>query len=188
MLVAEIDRLNAKLGQLLRYAKPSLRVGGAPQRVAAVALAEHAGALLGREAERRQVNLEVERPSAEIYVRGSEDALSDVLSNLVVNAIEALSAGGAVLIRLERDDGKLLLEVTDDGPGIPAEHRARIFQPFFTTKPSGTGLGLAIVERRVREMGGEIRWESPAANGHGTRFRITLPLAEEGSSNAAPTS
>jgi len=179
MVVEEIDRLGAKLGQLLRYAKPSLRAGGALQRVASVALAEQVVALLSREAERRQIKLELERPASEIYVRGSEEALSDVLSNLVVNAIEALPERGSARVRLSLASSKLLLEVSDDGPGIPPEHRARIFQPFFTTKPSGTGLGLAIVERRVREMGGEISWESPNASGRGTRFVITAPLADE---------
>ncbi len=178
VLVAEIDRLSTKLGQLLRYAKPSVRAGGAPQRVAALTLAEQVVTLLSRDAERRHVRLELENWCGETIVRGPEEALSDVLSNLVVNAIEVLPAGGTVQVRLERRDANLILEVTDDGPGIPAEFRGKIFQPFFTTKPSGTGLGLAIVERRVAEMGGEIHWQSPARNGRGTRFTVKLPVAD----------
>ncbi len=178
MVVGEIDRLSTKLGQLLRYAKPSVRAGGAPERVAALALVEQVVALLRHEAERRHVQLELERETNETFVRGSEEALSDVLSNLVVNAIEILPAGGLVRVRLARRDASLVLEVTDNGPGIPPEFREKIFQPFFTTKPSGTGLGLAIVERRLAEMGGAIGWETPVAGGRGTCFRVTLPVAE----------
>jgi signal transduction histidine kinase len=178
IVVGEIDRLSAKLGQLLRYAKPSLRAGAAPHGVAALALAEQLVALLRHEAERRQVRLELEREAGEALVRGSEEALSDVLSNLVVNAIEVLPAGGRVRVRIARRDACLVVEVTDDGPGIPAEFREKIFQPFFTTKPSGTGLGLAIVERRLAEMQGNIALETPVHHGRGTRFIVTLPIVD----------
>jgi signal transduction histidine kinase len=185
LVVAEIDRLSAKLGQLLRFAKPSVRAGGAPQRVAALAVVEQQVALLGREAERRQGRLQFDcgaedAPCREALVRGSEEALSDVVCNLVVNAIETLSAGGTVRVRLTGEGARLVLEVTDDGPGVPPEFHGKIFQPFFSTKPSGTGLGLAIVERRVAELEGTIAWESPVKDGHGTRFRVTLPMVEQG--------
>lgn len=178
LVVAEVDRLSAKLNQLLRYAKPPVRAGAAPQRVAAVALAEQMVTLLGHEAQRRAVRLEFEREPEETFVRGTEEALSDVLSNLLVNAIEVLPAGGNMQLRLARRNAALEIEVTDDGPGIPAEFRSKIFQPFFTTKPSGTGLGLAIVERRLAEMDGSIRWQSPVREGRGTRFTVSLPVAE----------
>src|SRR5229473_2651956 len=178
MVVGEIDRLSAKLGQLLRYAKPSLRAGAAPQGVAALALAEQLVALLRHEAERRQVRLELEREAGETLVRGSEEALSDVLSNLVVNAIEALGHGGRVSVELSEQNGALHLSIEDDGPGVPADLQKKIFQPFFTTKPSGTGLGLAIVERRLAEMQGNIALETPAENGRGTRFIVTLPIVD----------
>jgi signal transduction histidine kinase len=67
--------------------------------------------------------------------------------------------------------------VTDRGPGIPADLRAKIFQPFFTTKASGTGLGLAIVAKRLEELAGSIECITPAENGSGARFTVTLPLA-----------
>ena len=64
----------------------------------------------------------------------------------------------------------------DDGPGISEELRARIFQPYFTTKLLGLGLGLSIVARRMAEMGGTLACESPLRNGAGTRFRLMVPL------------
>jgi signal transduction histidine kinase len=174
LVVTEIDRMNAKLTQLLHFAKPS--VNG--QRVGAIALAKQTAILFRHDAERRNVRLEFDQPSEEISVVASEDALSEVLSNLIVNAIEAQPDGGRVRVGLARHADRLEIHVEDDGPGISPELRAKIFQPFFTTKATGTGLGLSIVARRVAEMGGTIACESPLKNGKGTRFRLTLPLAE----------
>ena len=109
----------------------------------------------------------------------SEEALSEVLSNLIVNAMEAQPNGGRVRVSVSRYDDRLDIVVDDDGPGISPELRTKIFQPYFTTKATGTGLGLAIVARRIDEMGGTLACESPLRNGKGTRFRLTLPLAEE---------
>ncbi|MGB0035825.1 MAG: ATP-binding protein [Candidatus Acidiferrales bacterium] len=173
LVVDEIDRMSAKLTQLLRFAKPS--VNG--QRVAAVALAKQTAALFGRDAERRNVRLEFECPPDEISVLASEDALSEVLSNLIVNAIEAQPNGGRLRLTLARSADRLEIVVEDDGPGISADLRAKMFQPYFTTKATGTGLGLSIVARRVSEMGGTLACESPARDGKGTRFRLSLPIA-----------
>jgi len=174
LVVGEIDRMSAKLTQLLRYAKPS--VGG--QRVAAVALANQTAILFRHDADTRNVRFEFERPTHEIYALASEEALNEILSNLIVNAIEAQTAGGRVRLSLSRYEGRLEIVVEDGGPGISAELRAKIFQPYFTTKPAGTGLGLSIVARRVEEIGGTISCESPVRNGKGTRFRLMLPVAE----------
>ncbi len=174
LVVNEIDRMSAKLTQLLRYAKPSTN----GQRVAAVALANQTAVLFRHDAEQRNVRLEFERPTAEIFAVASEDGLSEVLSNLIVNALEAQPEGGRVRVSLARTDGRLEIIVDDDGPGITQELRAKIFQPYFTTKATGTGLGLSIVARRIDEMGGTMACESPLRGGKGTRFRLTLPLAD----------
>jgi signal transduction histidine kinase len=174
LVVTEIDRMNAKLTQLLHFAKPS--VNG--QRVGAIELAKQTAILFRHDAERRNVRLEFDQPLEEISVMASEDALSEVLSNLIVNAIEAQPGGGRVRVGLARHDDRLEILVEDDGPGISQVLRSKIFQPFFTTKATGTGLGLSIVARRVAEMGGTIACESPLRNGKGARFRLTLPLAE----------
>jgi signal transduction histidine kinase len=174
LVVTEIDRMNAKLTQLLHFAKPS--VNG--QRVGAIALAKQTATLFRHDAERRNVRLEFEQPKEEISVVASEDALSEVLSNLIVNAIEAQPNGGRVRVGLARHADRLEISVDDDGPGISHELRLKIFQPFFTTKAAGTGLGLSIVARRASEMGGTLACESPLHNGKGTRFRLSLPIAE----------
>jgi signal transduction histidine kinase len=179
IVLIEVDRLNNKLTQLLRYSRPTVRAGSAPQRVEVGAVAEQAIALLRLEAEQRGGRLDLADESGGAAVRGSEEALADIFSNLVVNAIEAMPENGPVSVRLNREGSELLIEVTDDGPGVSPENRARLFQPFFTTKPRGTGLGLAIVERRVIELGGTVTCESPVANGRGARFIVRLPLAQE---------
>jgi two-component system sensor histidine kinase HydH len=175
LIVGEIDRMSAKLTQLLHYAKPTVH----GERVAAVAVAAQTAWLFGRDAERRNVRLEFEKPTHEIIAQASEEALSEVLSNLIVNAMEAQPDGGRVRISVGRYNGRLDIVVDDDGPGITAELRAKIFQPYFTTKATGTGLGLAIVARRIEELGGTLAVESPLHRGKGTRFHLTLPLAEE---------
>jgi two-component system sensor histidine kinase HydH len=175
LIVGEIDRMSAKLTQLLHYAKPTVH----GERVAAVAVAAQTAWLFGRDAERRNVRLEFEKPTHEIMAQASEEALSEVLSNLIVNAMEAQPDGGRVRISVGRYDGRLDIVVDDDGPGITQELRAKIFQPYFTTKATGTGLGLAIVARRIEELGGTLAIESPLHRGKGTRFHLTLPLAEE---------
>jgi signal transduction histidine kinase len=176
LVVGEIDRMSAKLTQLLRFAKPS--VNG--QRVALNALAKQTAELFRHDAERRNVRLEFEQPAEGICVFASEDALSELLSNLIVNAIEAQPNGGRVRVALARQAENVEISVEDDGPGISAELRSKIFQPFFTTKATGTGLGLSIVARRVAEMGGTLACESPVHEGGGTRFRLRLPLTERG--------
>lgn len=181
MVLGELDRLSAKLNQLLQYARPAVRASGAaPSRVDVGAVAEQVISLLRHDAERRRVSLTIHDESGGASIHGSHEALADILSNLVVNAIEAMADGGAVSVDVTRDSENVLLTVIDDGPGIPAENRPNVFRPFFTTKPSGTGLGLAIVERRVTELGGDIVCESPVANVRGTRFIVRLPMIEIG--------
>jgi len=180
LVLGEIDRMSMKLRQLLDFAKPAPQ----GQRVAAVALAKQTAALFRHDAERRNVRLEFDGPAEELSALASEQALSEVLSNLILNAIEAhpngaRTSGGCVRVRLARQGDHLEIRVEDDGPGISPELRSRIFQPFFTTKATGTGLGLSIVARRVNEMGGTLSCESPLDGEVGTRFCVTLPLAAD---------
>ncbi len=107
--------------------------------------------------------------------------LSQVFLNLVVNAVEAIqSSGGTGTIRVATflgDQGEVVTEIEDDGPGVEPAIAKRIFDPFFTTKPPGyTGLGLAVSHELVRGLGGAL--ELVAATERGARFRLTLPAAE----------
>jgi signal transduction histidine kinase len=140
------------------------------------AVIEEVTGVLRHEAERRGVLLETKLPDGSMPVSVGAEAVSDIASNLLVNALEASQRGGHVLVSATTNDGVGVLVVEDDGPGIPASAREKILQPFFTTKAQGTGLGLAIVARRAAECGGQLDWQSPARDGRGTRFAVTLPL------------
>jgi len=167
LVVGEIDRLNHNISQVLRYAKPARATDRAVDLAAVV---HNVLALLRAEAGRRHVKLEAEA-GAPCPVEGGEEAANDIVSNLVVNALEASGPGDTVRIRLARDPAtadRVELLVEDHGPGIPPELQDKIFQPFFTTRPGGTGLGLAIVKRRLEEINGSVECSSPL-NGEGAR-------------------
>lgn len=101
------------------------------------------------------------------------DQLTQVLVNLVKNGEEAMAGRkGAIHVRVNRGD-QVILEVEDEGPGIPAELKARLFEPYVTTKPQGTGLGLAIALRICQEHGGRLEVSDGAAGG--ALFRVSLP-------------
>jgi len=105
--------------------------------------------------------------------------LNQVWTNLIDNAAQAMDGTGTLTIRTARDDGCILVEIGDTGPGIPPEVQQRIFEPFFTTKPvgEGTGLGLDIAWRIVvNKHHGDLRVESVPGD---TRFQIRLPIQPE---------
>lgn len=113
----------------------------------------------------------------------NEGQFKQVLLNLILNAIQAMPAGGILTLKLVRAEDQPLggpgicLTIADNGPGIDPAHRSRIFDPFFTTKDEGTGLGLAIVHAIVDAHHGRIDVES--RQGEGTTFTILLPHPEE---------
>ncbi len=179
IVTAEIDRLNANISQVLRYAKPA-RDADRPADLAAVA--ERILVLTRADAERRGVRLEYQATPGTCPVAGGEEAASDILSNLVVNALEATPPGRTVRIHLAREgtpEKFVQLLVEDEGPGIPAELKEKIFLPFITTRPGGTGLGLAIVARRAEEIGGSVECLSPLGPEGGTRFLVRFRTAAE---------
>jgi signal transduction histidine kinase len=177
MVLEEIGRLSTKLNQLLQFSRPAVRGGSAIGSCDVRVVIEEVTSVLSHEAERRGVRLQTEASGDGVRVAVSAEALNDVVSNLVVNALEAAPRGGRVTVGALASEGTCVLMVEDVGPGIPAAVLEKILQPFFTTKPQGTGLGLAIVARRVAEFGGKVEWESPVRDGKGTRFRVILPLA-----------
>ncbi len=130
-----------------------------------------------------KIRVELDLDPALPFVHGDTGQLQQVLINLLSNARHALeeqSQGGVIRLRTRTAGGRrVLLEVEDNGPGIPQAIQARIFDPFFTTKPAGvgTGLGLSIVLSVVREHGGSVRLQSPPQGG--ALFQIEIPAATE---------
>lgn len=178
MVLDEINRLSSKLNQLLQFSRPAVLGQAAQAHCDAREILREVTDVLRPEADRRAITLAAPPPDpANISsVSIGQEALNDILSNLVLNALDAVSNGGLVRVGITQSDGFCSITVEDDGPGIPSEAREKILQPFFTTKSHGTGLGLAIVARRVADSGGHLDWQSPIANSRGTRFRVRLPL------------
>jgi signal transduction histidine kinase len=118
--------------------------------------------------------MDVDLPETLPAISANHDMLREVIFNLISNSIDATSGGGHVGVLCRGEEGRVKIEVRDDGPGLSPEVQDRLFEPFVTTKDGGTGLGLYIVGRRVREMGGEIHCETQ--KGEGTVFTVILPV------------
>jgi signal transduction histidine kinase len=106
-------------------------------------------------------------------IAADPELLHRALSNLVLNAMDAMPQGGTLTLRTRQDKDRACLEVSDNGAGLTPEECARLFTPYYTTKAHGTGLGLAIVQSIVSDHGGRISVHSEP--GHGTTFVIELP-------------
>jgi two-component system sensor histidine kinase GlrK len=128
----------------------------------------------------RARSIQLELDCEAVYVSGDEEKLRTVVDNLVSNAIKFTPEGGRVRIELHRDEDAAVLDVIDDGPGIPPEERERVFAPFFQGRAQqsaavkGSGLGLSIVKEHVLAHGGQVEVVDRAAPG--AHFRVTLPL------------
>jgi signal transduction histidine kinase len=133
-------------------------------------------AVMAAKARGKSASLTVDVPTDLPRVLGFGGELNQVWANLVDNALDAVPDGGRVTVTARAEGPKVVVRVTDDGPGIPAEVRGRIFDPFFTTKPvgEGTGLGLDIVRRLLERNDGSIEVQSEPGR---TEFRVTLPAA-----------
>lgn len=122
-----------------------------------------------------------ETPSA---IRADRSQIEQVILNLVLNARDALPHGGKLWLETKRVGEAACLTVKDNGLGMDADTRAKIFEPYFTTKPGGTGLGLATVYGIVKQNGGEITVDSEP--GEGTSFNISFPIVTETVAAEAP--
>jgi two-component system phosphate regulon sensor histidine kinase PhoR len=129
----------------------------------------------GAQTKEARVSVDV---ASDVQALGDPMGLEQVIQNLVDNALKYGRVGGEVRVRGERKDGRVVLTVSDDGPGIAAEHLPRLFERFYrvdagrSREQGGTGLGLAIVKHLVESMGGSVEVESEV--GRGTRFRVEL--------------
>lgn len=125
------------------------------------------------------VTLSMQNRARDVWLRGDRHRLEQVLLNLVLNSLRAMPGGGWIELGGRRlpDGGNFELSLADTGPGIPAEHLARIFEPGFSTQAGEPGLGLAVCRRIVEQHGGSIRAESRPDRG--TVFRLCLPLISE---------
>jgi signal transduction histidine kinase len=175
ILEGEIGRINAVVEEFMRYARM------APVRlrpVDLVMLSRNAIHLLELEAKRSKVELSLCCDNGPVMIEADEERVRQVLINLVINALQAVSAGGKVIVSAVRDGERAVLRVHDDGPGIAANVLETLFKPFVTTKDKGTGLGLAIVARIVKEHHGSVSGANRTEGG--ACFEVTLPILSDG--------
>src|SRR5437667_1845245 len=131
MVLEEVGRLSTKLNQLLQFSRPAVRGGSAIGSCDARAAVEEVAGVLSHEAERRGVKLQTNVCGSRAKVAVSAEALNDIVTNLVVNALEATPRGGLVTVSAAQEDGRCSVRVEDDGPGIPAALHEKILQPIF---------------------------------------------------------
>jgi PAS domain S-box-containing protein len=167
--VARLDALDDLMTDLLLFARPP-QVRPTPVDIAALARATVDFVAQGPTA--YGVRFEVDGESPPIVA--DPKLLKSVLLNLLLNAAHAVQNAGTVRTSIAATDGACVLAVADNGPGIPADIRDRIFVPFFTTKSRGTGLGLPTAKRLIEAHGGRITVECPPAGG--TVVSIELPI------------
>jgi signal transduction histidine kinase len=172
LIVSETDRLSKSVTQLLSFASKQ-----PPTAVPCEAgeLVRSVVALFRADADERHIDLRC-RVDGHADLTGVQTAaLRDALSNLVLNALQATPPSGSVNIESAVSNHAITFSVSDTGSGIAPEVRARIWEPFFTTRQRGTGLGLAIVRKRMEEAGGSAQLV-PSTNGGGTTFELQIPL------------
>lgn len=163
--------MNTLVGDLLELARPS-ELSREPTQLAPLLqeVAQALGADPRSQAVRVEVSAEEGLPPAQVDPR----RLRQVLLSLAQNGAQAMQGRGTLQLRARREGEQLRLEVADQGPGIPPDVQARLFQPSLAAMPSGAGLGLALVQRVVRQHGGTLALTSEP--GRGTTFVIELPL------------
>jgi signal transduction histidine kinase len=173
LIVGETDRLSQSITQLLSFARKESPV---VEALPVGELVQTSVDLFRANAREQGIDLNCTIDTDATLAGKSVSALRDVLSNLLLNALQATPHGGEVVLTASKSDGELLLSVQDSGPGVPHDLREQIWEPFFTTRQRGTGLGLAIVRKRVQEVGGSASLGA-SRNGYGALFHIRIPIS-----------
>jgi signal transduction histidine kinase len=166
----EVVRLNHLVNDLLNYGRP------AQLSVQMIDLRELVGetmALVRPQADEQGVDIRMNLDSAGTRVRGDRERLKSCLSNIAINALQAMPSGGRLSAQVRRDNGFVEVAISDTGVGISLEHQEKVFEPYFSTKQTGFGLGLAVTKKIIDEHKGTIAVES--RTGVGTTFTVRLP-------------
>jgi two-component system sensor histidine kinase PilS (NtrC family) len=171
IVLREVERLNGLITDLLEFARPRALE---TQRLDVAATMAEMLRVFENDKRLGGAAVELRAPEGAVEVDADPGQLRQVVWNLLRNAAEA-APGQPITVEVRGDERFASLTVRDRGPGIPAEHRARMFEPFFSTKDGGTGLGLATVHRIVEEHKGAVEIESPP--GGGAAVTVRLPRA-----------
>ncbi len=167
----EVERLITLVQRMLEFYRPSQ---GRSSATDVNRLIENVLALSNKRLEHGRVQVHTHLQSDLMPIAAVPDQLTQVLLNLIINAVEAMPQGGALTIVSAQRDRWLAIEVQDTGAGLTPDEAARIFEPFYTTKADGTGLGLAVSYGIIQQHGGRI--EVKSAPGQGSIFTVLLPF------------
>ncbi len=171
IISTEFQRLDRVVKTLVDFTRPmELRLAEADLR----RIADDVTALAGPEAQQHNVKVVHDRSQVPLLARVDDDLVKQALLNVVLNGVQAMQDGGRLTIRTAVAGENALIEVKDEGAGIPPEVRDKIFNLYFTTKKSGSGIGLAMTYRVLQLHNGALEFESEM--GKGTTFRLVLPM------------
>jgi signal transduction histidine kinase len=173
IITSELARLDRVVKTFLDFNRP-LELHLVQCDIAAIV--QEVVALLEPEARRRSVNLCMKDGNGPAVINGDPDLLKQCVLNIAMNGLEATRAGGGLDLSVERTGNEYVINVRDEGCGIPPEIHDKIFNLYFTTKPAGSGIGLAIAYRVVQLHSGTITFESEPERG--TWFRLRFPISE----------
>lgn len=172
IMVDEVDRINRSITQLLEFAKP---MSIEKAQIDLETVIHHSLKLMEGDMKAAKIEDRLKLKSGRVRMITDGDRLTQVLLNLYMNALQAMASGGHLDITvMHQDKDYISIEVADDGCGMDKTVMDRMFDPYFTTKPTGTGLGLSIVHRIVENLGGSIKVESRP--GKGSCFKLLLPV------------
>jgi two-component system, sporulation sensor kinase E len=171
---SEVNRLDSIVTQFLKAIRPS-RPQLRPENVNTIV--EEAVRFFAPELQDREILIEQELRSDLPLLQLDRDQMKQAFYNVIKNSVEAMHRHGRLRIRTDLADTHVIVRFDDSGGGMSAENLSRVFEPYFTTKPSGSGLGLLIVRRIVREHGGELSIESN--QGKGLTLTIRLPFIDK---------
>jgi len=176
ILAGEMQRLDRVVQTLADFSRPmELHLRDRDLRQVVEAVME----LTAVEMQENGVRVSVQMPVEPVMVRVDGELIQQALLNLLLNGMQAMSGGGAMHVRLRREHQSAVVEVADEGAGIPLEVLPRIFELYFTTKPKGSGIGLAMTYRILQLHGGsmDVRSNADAKSAeHGTTFTFRLPM------------
>jgi two-component system sensor histidine kinase HydH len=170
-IISEINIMNEVISELLAFAKPTVLNR---KKIDLNHLLKEVVETTGRNNEAVEVSLDLEE---KLTIEADEVLLRQALSNICINAFEAMPEGGTFQLKLKRLNKKAEIYVSDTGQGIPDVIVKKIFLPFYTTKEKGIGMGLALVQKIIVHHGGTISVNS--LEGSGSTFVITLPVKEQ---------
>ena len=177
----------SELGRVSRITKQTLafyRESAEREPVALAEVLDGVTSILSSKISRK--NVRITRSYQPCTVRAMKGELRQLFSNLIDNAIEAVPFAGEIAIAIDCDDKRATVSISDNGPGIAAQHLPRLFEPFFTTKQVGTGLGLWVVQEIAEKHGGKVTVESSTnPDDHGTTFRVALEAVADASISSA---